>query len=132
MWSTLNLLIDLFTRPHRYSMLPNFNTMILCETILGKTLANIYFPQIVSPLDTKVRVLPKSELVSQRDFVVSHMVKDYLKKQRLLRQLHHQRPTAEWVTALKSGNLKHTAGHEGSLTCQRVSLWDSSGGLCLI
>lgn len=65
-------------------MLPNFNTMILCETILGKTLANIYFPQIVSPLDNKVRVLPKSELVSQRDFVVSHMVKDYLKKQRLL------------------------------------------------
>lgn len=35
------------------------------------------------------------------------------------RQLHHQRPTAAWVTALKSGNLKHTAGHEGSLPCQR-------------
>lgn len=95
-------------------MLPNFNTMILCETILGKTLANIYFPQIVSPIDTKVRVLPKSELVSQRDFVVSHMVKDYLKKAEIThRQLHHQRPTAAWVTALKSGNLKHNAGHEG-------------------
>lgn len=36
------------------------------------------------------------------------------------RQLHHQRPTVVWVTALKSGNPKHTAGHKGSLTGQRM------------